>query len=438
MINEKCFTEEWLDSFKKKKEHKRIDKIILEKMIYALHLLEHIKTHELDFVFKGGTSLVLLLEEGNRISIDIDIICKTGRKDLEAILDKVIESSNFNSYLLDDHRSYREGVPKAHYAFDFESATNAKYSGKILLDVLIEDSIYPELTEKPIQTKWMATEGETMVVVPTIDSITGNKLTAFAPNTIGIPYFKGKQPFAMEVCKQLFDLSKLFDRIENLEIVAKSFQAFADREIIYRNNAELTPKIVLQDIIDTCLIIAKRGGSIPEEKANFTQLQKGIKAFGTGFLMNGNFRIDEAIVAASKVAYLAAKIKSNELDKLDKYNNQNVSELNIENQGWNFVNRLKRLPDKSAFFYWYKAIEVLTNTLKENYRGLSRNSGVSAFELGIDSIKVYFKNGTIYLYDNRRTGNQNIQRMKSLAKKGKGLNTLINKNLKNRFAKKLR
>ena len=42
---------------------------------------------------------------------------------------------------------------------------------------------------------------ETLVTVPTIDAITGDKLTAFAPNTIGIPYFKGKdkQSFSMEI-----------------------------------------------------------------------------------------------------------------------------------------------------------------------------------------------------------------------------------------------
>jgi len=68
MIRAHCFTEKWLDQFKRQKDHKRIDKIILEKMIYALHLLERLKTNGLDFVFKGGTSLVLLLEEGNRFS----------------------------------------------------------------------------------------------------------------------------------------------------------------------------------------------------------------------------------------------------------------------------------------------------------------------------------------------------------------------------------
>jgi len=107
MIKDKCFTEEWLDQFKKQKDHKRIDKIILEKMIYALHLLERIKSNGLEFVFKGGTSLVLLLQEGNRFSIDIDIICKTDRKELEAILNKLIETSHFTEWKLDERRSYQ-------------------------------------------------------------------------------------------------------------------------------------------------------------------------------------------------------------------------------------------------------------------------------------------------------------------------------------------
>jgi len=68
MIKERCFTEEWLDSFKGQKKHRKIDKIILEKMIYALHLLERLKANGLDFIFKGGTSLVLLLEEDHRFS----------------------------------------------------------------------------------------------------------------------------------------------------------------------------------------------------------------------------------------------------------------------------------------------------------------------------------------------------------------------------------
>ena len=363
MIKDYCFTDEWLDSFKKQKEHKRIDKAILEKMIYALHLLERIKANGLDFIFKGGTSLVLLLEEGNRFSIDIDIICNTDRKTLETILNKVIDTSKFKSYELDEHRSYKVGVPKAHYSFAFDSATKGKYSGTILLDVLIEDSIYPELTEKTVQTKWIDTEYDTKIIVPSIDAITGDKLTAFAPNTIGIPYFKGKdqQPFSMEICKQLFDLSKLFERIENMKIVAQSFDLFAKKEIVYRKTeiSNLTPKTVLQDIIDTCTILAKKGKGSTEEKQKFTELQKGINAFGTGYLMNGNFRIDEAVTASARIAYLAAKILLKDLSPIEYYNGQDIKEWNIETQEWNFLNRLKKQPDKSGFHYWFKAQKLM-------------------------------------------------------------------------------
>lgn len=221
----------------------------------------------------------------------------------------------------------------------------------------------------PVNTKWIETEAETKVTVPTIDSITGDKLTAFAPNTIGIPYFKGKdkQPFSMEICKQLFDLSKLFENIEIIEMVAKSFMAFAEQEINYRKNgnpdSELTPEKVLHDTIDTCLIITKRGGGSDDEKQKFAELQRGIKAFDFGFLMSGNFRIDDAVPASARIAYLATKILVNDITPIAYYEGQNIKELNIEDPDWNFLNKLKKQPDKSSFYYWYQTVQLLT---KEN------------------------------------------------------------------------
>lgn len=362
MFKDNCFTEEWLQSFRKHAAHKKIDVIILEKMIYALHLLEQLQQNGLEFTFKGGTSLVLLLEEGNRFSIDIDIISNTGREELETILTKVVESSRFTEFELEKHRSYKPGVPKAHYTFAYESSLKGAFSGTILLDVLIEDSAYPETTEKAIKAKWIETNDETKVVVPTIDSITGDKLTAFAPNTIGIPYEKGGQSATMEICKQLYDLSKLFEQISSIEIVAASFQTFAEQEIEYRKEThpDLTPQQVLQDTINTCLIITKRERNSADEKAKFTQLQRGIIAFGTGYLMSGNFRIDDVVVASAKVAHLAAKLLTNDLSPIKHYNGEDIKALNIENQDWNFLNRLKRQPDKSSFYYWYHTVQILT------------------------------------------------------------------------------
>lgn len=365
MINDKCFTIEWLESFKNQKEHKLIQTNILEKMIYALHLLVELKNNGLEFVFKGGTSLVLLLEEGNRFSIDIDIICKTERKGLEAILNKVVESSRFKSVTLNERRSYKQGVPKAHYSFTFDSVFSIKTQGNILLDILIEDPIYPELTESTIQTKWIDIENKVTVKTPSIDAITGDKLTAFAPNTIGIPYFKGKVLFTMEICKQLFDLSRLFEKISNLEIVSKSFIVHAEQEIAYRKNGgaktELTPEKVLRDTIETCIIITKREMNKEETaKSNFELLQKGIRAFGTGYLMSGNFRIDDAIIASSRVAYLASKLLVNDLSPISYYKGENIKTISIEDQEWNFLNKLKKQPDKSIFYYWYHTVQLLS------------------------------------------------------------------------------
>lgn len=383
MIEKKCFTREWLESFKKQKEHKSIQTNILEKMIHALHLLELLIIHKLDFVFKGGTSLVLLLNEGNRFSIDIDIICNVEREMLERTLNRIVEKSKFTSVMLDEKRSYKEGVPKAHYAFEFESVFNTKTQGKILLDILIEDSIYPEFIESPIKTKWIETNETVLVNTPSIDAITGDKLTAFAPNTIGIPYFKGEHGFAMEICKQLFDLSKLFYRISNMVIVYTSFQAFAKKEISYRNHRKdfskrkVTPDIVLQDTIDTCLTITKREANLEEPfKSNFKQLQLGIKAFGTGYLMTGNFRIEEAIAAAAEVAYIATKILMKDLSPITYYSGEDIKSMAIEHADWNFLNRLKRYPDKSSFYYWYHTVQLLT---KSNSALSSHSSANNAF-----------------------------------------------------------
>ncbi len=367
MIDNKSFTKEWLDSFRAKKEHKSINVTILEKMVHALSLLEHLKILGLDFVFKGGTSLVLLLEEGNRFSIDIDIISSVERKELEEILDTVIANSHFKKHILNKRRSYKEGVPKAHYAFEFDSVYNPNVSGTILLDILFDSPHYPELIETAINTPWISVDGTTTTITtPSINAICGDKLTAFAPETIGIPYYKQDQLFAMEICKQLFDLGKLFEKITDVSIIKASFSAFAKAELSYRSSDEdfnkrnLSETDVLWDSINTCAIIARRERNLTAEtKKKFADLNLGIRSFGSGFLMTGNFRIEEALAASARVACLNTILLQSEITEIEYYDGQDISKLTIENPDWGFLNKLKRQPDKSIFYYWYKAVELL-------------------------------------------------------------------------------
>ncbi|MEQ8908157.1 MAG: hypothetical protein RIC95_03115 [Vicingaceae bacterium] len=71
------------------------------------------------------------------------------------------------------------------------------------------------------------------------------------------------------------------------------------------------------------------------------------------------------------------------------------------------------------------------------YRNLGGNSGVSAYEIGSDFIKVRFNDGGLYLYTNARTGVHNVERMKRLAQRGQGLNSLISRSIRKRYAAKL-
>src|SRR3546814_14010710 len=50
--------------------------------------------------------------------------------------------------------------------------------------------------------------------------------------------------------------------------------------------------------------------------------------------------------------------------------------------------------------------------LMRPYRNLSGNSGVVAYEVGADFIKLRFTRGDTYRYDYRRPGHRDVERMK--------------------------
>lgn len=354
MIKTHCFEKEWIDGFKRQKVYSKINPPLVEKMIHALSLLQHVKKQGLPFIFKGGTSLLLLLENARRFSVDIDILTEASQQEVEQVLDQVVEISVFTGWHLDERRSYRPGIPKAHYELTYNSRIN-RNANYILLDILFEKAVYPELHDRPIQSAWIETEDVLSVTMPTTESITGDKLTAFAPTTTGILYGKGKE---LEIIKQLFDLGHLFDEVQFLDIIAISFNSFVRQEMAYR---ELTvePEDILMDSIEVARIISFREGNRMEpDKSHFVELQNGIRSF-SNYLITGNFRLDEAVTAAAKVAYLCAKLLKKDYSPLTKYAGQNIQTWELTNPKWNALNKLKRFPDPAAFFYWYQCLTLL-------------------------------------------------------------------------------
>jgi len=74
----------------------------------------------------------------------------------------------------------------------------------------------------------------------------------------------------------------------------------------------------------------------------------------------------------------------------------------------------------------------------EIYKNLGRDSGVVAYEIESDSIKVKFRDGWIYIYNHGSAGPGNIDQMKRFAHAGRGLNSFITRVVRKAYAAKTR
>jgi len=349
MITKNSFTKNWIKKLRQK--HKKIDPTICEKMIYALYLLEQLIKWKIDFVFRGGTSLILLVKEPQRFSIDIDINTTFNEDQLITIFDKITDNSCFIKYKKDERET--RVIPKAHFKFYYDSVINERESF-VLLDVIYDNHCYPELIDKKVKTKWIHTEKPYIeVTIPSVESILGGKLTAFAPTTTGIKYDTGK---SKEIIKQLFDIDRLFDLSKNMSVISTSFNNAVKKQ----NEFLLTnydSEGVCDDIPNTSLTVAKLP---PKEKNNskdLVEIHNGLKRFVT-YPIGKKYRSDDAILSAAKAAYLSLKIKQKRLGRIKKY--QSIHSLNRykfpKNYGY-LSKLLKRKP--SAYYYWSLSFSML-------------------------------------------------------------------------------
>ncbi|MFA4851854.1 MAG: nucleotidyl transferase AbiEii/AbiGii toxin family protein [Bacteroidales bacterium] len=354
MINQHDISIEWIN--KVSKENRNTDKILVEKVIRSLLLLEGLVKQKLPFVFKGGTALMLHLNSTKRLSIDIDIILPKTPDNLEEILDSIALEQGFLRKKL-QHRITLSKIKKEHYKFFYTPLHKSnKEEEYVLLDILFEEVNYYKVVQIPIKSGFVPMQDEPVFVnVPCLEDILGDKLTAFAPNTTGIPYFKNKDSMSMEIIKQLYDIGNLLDVVSDTNIIKSTFFRFVATELTYRNKDGINEKDVLEDILQTSLCIVTRG---IDGKGDFEQLQLGIQRI-TGFIFSESYNLEKAILHASKAAYLSALIMY-DATVIEKFNNPLALKDWIIGEPMNTkLNKLK-ISNPEAFFYWYKIYEFST------------------------------------------------------------------------------
>lgn len=349
MITKETYTLEWITNLRNRLG-KRTDPKLVEKVVYALSLLEQLRAHEMQLIFKGGTSILLATEQPSRFSIDIDIITEYTEEQIVSILDEVLAKNTFIDWKSDNDRKHVIEAPVGHYKLNYISVVDGK-TEPILLDVLYTSNPYPATREIPIAHTWLKQEGDPLMVeVPTFDSILGDKLTAYAPETTGILYSKNRP---VEIIKQLYDVAFLFDNIEAIQTVRESFMEVVKEEIAFRK-LDIEWHQVLDDIENTSYLLVQRD----QASNQFQQLQTGIRNI-TNFII-GRFNIEEAITAGAKTAYLSALIRNENPVSPHRYKGfKEIAEWLIDQPSRPKLNKLKK-SNPEAFFYWYHA-SLLTN-----------------------------------------------------------------------------
>ena len=352
LVKSECFTAEWIN---RKKNETSGNSVLIEKTIHAFALLGYLVQLEPDFVFKGGTSLLLHLPKIKRLSIDIDIMFGGDIKEFTTKLAQIPGNTPFTRFE-EDKRGNR-GLPnRKHFKF-FYTSSETNNEDSVLLDVVLEDiSFIVSIEEKAIVSDFFETDNHLSVKIPSIEGLLGDKLTAFAPHTIGVPFVtSGGKSMSMQVAKQLFDIGELFNVAADFNKISTAFKATFEKENSYYSN-KFSDSDVLQDTIDICHSLCSIRLRGFHESGDTNNIQDGIRKLSS-HLLDEDFRTDsEAKITAAKVFFIANLIKENKEINLSeiKYSPNNISEITDVTlpEPYTNLNRLKPILPEAFYYFW--------------------------------------------------------------------------------------
>ena len=293
MISKSTYSTEHVNALRAKYQK---DPSLLERVLFAFGLLEALARVGLPFLFKGGTSLMLILEHPLRLSTDIDILVNPG-ENVDRYIQEAAKIFPFK-YFEEKRRTGSNNIEKRHFKFYYNSPLrNEEFY--IILDIVYTENPYHLIENREINSELLIFEGSAvMVSLPSAECILGDKLTAFAPHTTGVPFGIDKE---LEIIKQLFDVAALSEKISNWEAVVKTYDKTVLNEIGYRNIA-INREDSLLDTIQSCACIVGKG---VYDKEDFQLFLKGIRSVG-GHVLSMSYNLSTATEQACRVMHLAS------------------------------------------------------------------------------------------------------------------------------------
>lgn len=264
-----------------------------------------------EYVFKGGTSLLVLFDSSSRFSIDVDICMKENEYDNLASLEESFKKNlrpPFTKVELDkDIRSHGgRNIKAAHFYFYYipKYKTQEQF---VLLDIVFQNN---SINSQPIKidSPYLIQNGDALFVnTITVDDLLGDKLTAFAPTTIGVKYTSKNQygrPKSVEIIKQLYDCAFLTSYFQDINRVTHIYKEIAHFQIKYGSDKQLDATKCLIDTIETCELIISGGKS---NRENYNLLLEGMYGFNN-YVVGKVLTINELKRKAFLVLIIAYKV----------------------------------------------------------------------------------------------------------------------------------
>jgi hypothetical protein len=343
MLSKQNYTKEHIESLHS--QHPKIDKSVSEMTMYAFGLLQSLANSKLDFTFKGGTCLMLLLKEPKRVSTDIDILVPPGTE-IATIVDSFQHEFPLVSLVTSSNAS-QGGIKVGHYAF--ECPHLFLMSAHVTLDVAFAPNRYPTTEEREIKNSFLINDGlPSKVKTPSLNSILGDKLTAFAPKTIGV--HADKTTFGtpldkrLQIIKQLYDINELISEADSMEEVRASYFAIAAEERAFHQLDSLSIEDFITDSFFAAFSILTQGKA--DQKSEYSEWYKpGIEKI-RNHIFSGNWNISKAQQCAAKAMLFYACLLRN----IDYFSYKTASRKGFRNAPYSAINKglSKELFDQAA------------------------------------------------------------------------------------------
>ena len=212
----------------------------LEKAIFSLEYLGQLRKEGLDFIFKGGSAIqVILRDKWTRLSVDADICSNVSEKELLEVMGNIyqkFEKGAFSFKVRD--REIAGSIPFYLYIFEAPSIVVAGQTRSCLLDVM---GIKPNYATTQLTLKTQFFDSDVIVTTPTVGALLGDKLSTIGPNTVGRRLVDSRN--GVEYAKHFYD-------IKNLQEGGFSFR---DCSAAFREAIKLQCKIRSKDFsLDEC------------------------------------------------------------------------------------------------------------------------------------------------------------------------------------------